>query len=127
MCIISRVRVRSVMSAFRQRWIHTAAAVFLLLFTAVDLAYPQLCTEDGNGGVTTAINSSASLTIGGASSIPDSAPGHVDDCFCCCGHVLVSAEYQIQIPTPVQALRSTLALCSAVHAPRSTFRPPRLS
>jgi hypothetical protein len=109
----------------RHHWLFAAAAVFLLLFTAVDLAYPAMCGEDG--GYSTFSASQTSLAFAGAAASSDSSPAHVDDCFCCCGHVIAGVLFHIAIPSTFQQSRFVLTAHRVAIAAPATFRPPRIA
>jgi hypothetical protein len=109
----------------RHHWLFTAGAVFLLLFTAVDLAYPSMCGEDGHGSTFGAPQSS--LSIGATPESSDSSPAHADDCFCCCGHVIAGALFHIAIPSAFQQSHFNLTAHRVAIAAPATFRPPRIA
>jgi len=113
----------------RHHWLFTVAAVFLLLFTAVDLAYPQMCGEDGDDDSTVLSASSATETsIGGASTpAPAPVPAHVDDCFCCCGHVIAGAVFHVAAPTVITESKFDLTAHRVIATPRAAFHPPRIA
>jgi hypothetical protein len=111
------------MQRSQHHWVFTVAAVFLLLFTAGDLAYPAMCGEDG--GVTfTASQTVASVD---AATSPDPLPTHLDDCFCCCGHVIAGVVFHIASPSFVEQSRFDLTALSVATAPPAAFRPPRVA
>ena len=106
----------------------TVAAVFLLLFTAGDLAYPQMCAEDGDDN--SVLSSSYAATTVAADTgtpAPSSAPAHVDDCFCCCGHVIAGVIFHIAVPAFAETTRFQLAAHRLAIAPRAAFHPPRIA
>ena len=107
----------------RHHWIFTAAAVFLLLFTAGDLAYPAMCGEDGDESMF-AVAQTTTLSVAPA---PDSAPAHVDDCFCCCGHVIAGVVFHVADPSIVETTRFALTAHRVAVAPPAAFHPPRIA
>lgn len=117
------------MQRSRHQWLFTVAAVFLLLFTAVDLAYPQMCAEDGDDDSTVLSASSATMTSIGAASTPAPvpAPAHVDDCFCCCGHVIAGAVFHIAAPPVVIESNFDVTAHRVIVTPPAAFHPPRLA
>jgi len=111
----------------RFHWLFTIAAVFLLLFTAVDLAYPQMCAEDGDDSFVVSRSSSATAEITTADTSPtDPTPVHADDCFCCCGHVLAGAIFHVAMPGEITQDHFFLTAQRVAVPPPPTFRPPRL-
>jgi len=103
----------------------TAAAVFLLLFTAADLAYPAMCSEDGSGSTFSA--GQVPLSIAAPRESSDSSTAHVDDCFCCCGHVLAGVLFHISIPSAFEQARFHLSAHRVTIVLPAAFRPPRLA
>ncbi len=80
-------------------------ALLLLFFAAVDLFAIDLFAPSMCAPATT---SDASGTPG----------GDEDDCFCCCGHIVLRASLQI---IPVAAFSSDEAV--AIVSPASNYRP----
>lgn len=109
----------------RHHWLFTLAAVFLLLFTAGDLAYPEMCGEDGADSTFTVPQTV--LSVAAAHPSPDSSPAHVDDCFCCCGHVIAGTVFHIASPSFVEQSRFDLTANRVAIAPPAAFRPPRVA
>lgn len=113
----------------RHHWIFTVAAVFLLLFTAGDLAYPQMCTEDGddNSGVLSSSHTATTIAADTGMPTPSSMPAHVDDCFCCCGHVIAGVVFHIAVPASAETTRFQLKAHRVAVTPPAAFRPPRVA
>jgi hypothetical protein len=110
-------------------WLFTVAAVFLLLFTAVDLAYPAMCAEDGGvDPVVISRGSSATATLtASASETRGDAPAGSDDCFCCCEHVIAAAVFHVAVPEGSASTRFALTADRVTVAPPVAFHPPRLA
>lgn len=112
----------------RQHSFFTVAAVFLLLFTALDLAYPQMCAEEGDNSFVASRGALAmeGITAPGAASTDPISP-HADDCFCCCAHVLVGPIFHVPMPGGITQERF-LVMAQRVSVPvPPAFRPPRLA
>ena len=107
----------------------TVAAVFLLLFTAGDLAYPQMCAEDGDdsSGALTSSYVPTTMAADTGTPAPASTPAHVDDCFCCCGHVIAGVAFHIAVPASGETTRYQLTAHRVAVAPPATFHPPRIA
>lgn len=109
-------------------WLFTVAAVFLLLFTAVDLAYPEMCAEDGDNDSAVVSSSTPVNTItASAADSHGTVPMHADDCFCCCGHVIAGAIFHVVIPQSGEQTRFAQAAKRVTGAPPAAYRPPRLA
>lgn len=100
-------------------------ATGLLLFAFADLSFPELCTEE-TGTLPSGIDA-ANISHAGESS--DSAPGpsSVDDCFCCCSHV-VSEPFAAPLGAAdlLMAAQNTLPPAIRPAPARIPFHPPRL-
>jgi len=108
----------------KQNGIFAAAAVFLLLFTVADLAFPALCGEDAQTpGI---IESGRQLTFARASSgsSQQSVPSH--DCFCCCMHVLAGHPFVLQTIVAVTQNAEPPAICIASPPIPVALDPPRI-
>lgn len=108
----------------RHHALFAAVAVFLLLFTAADLAYPAMCTEDGGDDSTFAV-AQGPLTIGAPASSSDAGPAPGDDCFCCCAHVIGRSVFYIAMPRSAESARFDLAAERLSVAQPVAFRPPK--
>jgi len=119
-------------------------AIFFLLYTGVDIASPQLCSEELLGllgevqavELTPVNNGSAhsdSVTIVSAldNSQKDRSsnqPSQDEDCFCCCAHVLPGMMF-----ITVSNFNLTSLAVSIKHNPlptpplQSTYHPPRFA
>lgn len=118
------------MQRSRHHWLFTLAAVFLLLFTAVDLAYPEMCAEDADDNpavVSSNTPINVTITAATASDSHDTAPTNADDCFCCCGHVMARAIFHVAVPRAVAQCQFTVAVQRVIVAPPAAYRPPRLA
>ena len=86
-------------------------ALLLLLFAAVDLFAIDLFAPSLCGSTTT--------------SDSQNPIGDEDDCFCCCGHIEVSAVSQ-RVPVTAYSSDEALPVVNPVSADRpSIYRPPR--
>lgn len=114
------------MRSSRRHLPFVAAAMFLLLFTAADLAYPPMCSEKGIEGSAVLSSSigATSLTAAGAAAT-NTTPTHADDCFCCCGHVLAGATFHVAMPGEITQGRFFLMAQRVTVPPTPAFRPPR--
>jgi len=100
--------------------------MLFLLFTAFDLALPQLC--DAETKVTLAADASVSpLAAPAKHDAGGSEPAPPEDCFCCCAHVIAAPTFVFET-TPVQSL---LPHQSATQSPSAVAHlidlPPRLA
>jgi hypothetical protein len=76
-----------------KRRIYFAAAAFLLMWTSVDILFPQISLEDADvPALFTATGAAPPVEriSQESGSKPSGAPIHPDGCFCCCPHVLPS-------------------------------------
>ncbi|MDQ3755646.1 MAG: hypothetical protein M3371_13055 [Acidobacteriota bacterium] len=113
--------------------------VFFLLYTVADITLPQyFCREDFGGRAAasstdstgTAQNEQLAATFDSSAGIPSETPSeqlpHEEDCFCCCAHVLPSADLA---RIEVHELKSTQPVTptGALPSPpvREMYRPPR--
>ncbi len=118
-----------------------AVALLFLFHTAVDLVFPQFCSEEP---VNLAINHSspvskeASLhetpaTVGASlpndsDRQPSDTPPRDEDCFCCCTHVMASHGFvdpdnaELKLPTGAQP---DISILSA--PPNNPYHPPRIA
>ncbi len=104
--------------SFRMR-VFQIAAVFLLLFTATDLAYADMWCREENSPAASAVQFVA---------YSNSAPaqqGQDSDCFCCCGHVDVTASFEFVVTTLDSRLRHPQASYVPVAPPHLMVPPPR--
>jgi hypothetical protein len=87
-------------------------ALFLLLFAAVDLF---------------AIDLFAPALCAPASTSESTNPaGDEDDCFCCCGHIVVGTVFQVE-PVTAYSSDEPVPILNPVSADRpSIYRPPRV-
>jgi hypothetical protein len=116
------------MSRVRHHRIFVASAVFLLLFTAVDLAWPQICGEEQGSaalGEVPANTPGLRLTNGVPASQDDSP--RADDCFCCCAHVIAAAVFHLEAPTTITETPAVLKAQTSFMAPPRHLPPPRVS
>lgn len=93
---------------------HTAVrmvALLLLLFAAVDLLAidlfaPALCDTTSTGASTNPVDD--------------------DDCFCCCGHIVVSTPFQV-LPVTAYSSDEPTPVVTPVSADRGCiYHPPRV-
>ncbi len=126
------MRLMSYKNLARPNRLYRGIAVFLLIFSAIDLASFVPCQEDGLENFPDVRQ--AARTIGFAASIenpapdqqPDSQTGE-HDCFCCCTHLAPVEIVRIaDLSLPAQViLRNDSNLLTA--PPPKTYRPPRLA
>ena len=118
-----------------------AVAIFFLLHAGADLALPQyLCAEDFGGraaasstdSIKPAQNEQIASAFDKSDSIPSETPSeqlpHEEDCFCCCAHVLPSADLariELNELRPTQLVSKTDSLPSPPA--REMYRPPRIA
>ncbi len=118
-----------------------AVAIFFLLHAGADLALPQyFCAEDFGGRAAASSTDSIKLAQNGqvasafdkSDSIPSETPSeqvpHEEDCFCCCAHVLPSADLariELNELRPTQPVSKTDSLPSPPV--REMYRPPRIT
>ena len=108
------------MSLNSGRAIFRAAAILLLLFTATDLAFGKLWCGEDSAPVARSFQLVAQSDGAGR--------GAQDgDCFCCCGHVDVTAPFDLTaIPVDFRVPRPQREFVP-VAPPQLTFPPPRLA
>jgi hypothetical protein len=118
-----------------------AIALLFLIYTAIDIASPDLCREEALGDgrlglrvvtsppVTADANASAAriaAAVKQRTNEPSEWFSDDDDCFCCCSHVLpgtVTATVAVtDIRSPISSLQY-LSIPSPLMAP--AFHPPR--
>ena len=126
----------------RQGRLVRGVALFFLLFTGVDLAFPQLCEGEEFAELPSAAQF-PSFVAPGADGITDEAlvvsfkedsrpdqprdgAPHEEDCFCCCAHVLLG----LSITTEFHSAPVTVAFDRRRSEPlspplQSPYRPPR--
>lgn len=96
-----------------------AAAVTLLLFTVVDLAFDDLwCGEERFSFAT-----SSQWSAHSKDSRPQ--PAQNDDCFCCCGHVTFTHVYAFHAATLMMATPRVELQRLLPAAAQPTPPPPR--
>jgi hypothetical protein len=123
----------------KRRHLNSFIAIFFILFTAVDLLNPHICSEElggvSFGGALTA-NLSAGDTKATAIVTPSedshpeqpSRPGQTEeDCFCCCSHILPGSYFSPDAGLLKPDVGSPMNSNLPNSPPRDLFRPPRLS
>jgi hypothetical protein len=105
-----------------------AAALFLLLFTAADLAFPAACGEDGglrgtDQTVSGAPGSHASLQ---SSTAQDENGAPQDDCFCCCSHLLAGQRFVLAMSVAGTGNPEAAITLSPSRTVQTAAEPPRL-
>lgn len=119
-----------------------AVALLFLFHTAVDLVFPQFCSEEP---VNLAINQSspvlkeasidetsapvaASLPNESDDQQPSDAPPRDEDCFCCCTHVMASYglvnPQRVEVKLPTSSPRNLSILSAPLNNP---YHPPRFA
>ena len=96
-----------------------AAAVTLLLFTVVDLAFDDLWCGEENFSLASSSQLSADSKDSGAQ------PAQDDDCFCCCGHVTFTHVYAFHVVTFMMATPRLELQRLLLAAAQPTPPPPR--
>jgi hypothetical protein len=102
-------------SLFRR--VSRVAAMLLLVWTAVDLAFAGLCAldrEQADLGL-------PSMAVARADEATASGPAHVDDCFCC------SRCVSLTVPAPVHVANEVKPFRPVATASRLLGFPPRLN
>ena len=124
--------------ASRQRAMRCIAILFLL-YTAVDLADPQMCSEEAvsltKPEVSLSVDTDAKPTALAISSDDDSSrkqsperESQDEDCFCCCAHIVPA----IHFVTPETIARSSIAALKTQsvipqNELETPYHPPRFS
>lgn len=118
-----------------------AVAVLFLIYTGADLAMPQyFCGAEEMGGlspnssaIAIARSESNEAHVAAIASSDESQPGqqsddapHVEDCFCCCAHILPSLSLSIIHTSELSSSSPLLVEDSHLSPPlRNPYRPPR--
>ncbi|MGH9900593.1 MAG: hypothetical protein ACRD68_02015 [Pyrinomonadaceae bacterium] len=136
------MRSRFNIGSERRRRLTRAVVIFFLLHAGADLAFPQYFCREDFGGIIAAANSTDSTkpaqkeqlaaSFDGSDGIPSETPSeqlpHEEDCFCCCAHVLPSADLS---RIKINELNSTQPAVRSDSIPsppvREMYRPPRLA
>ena len=128
--------------SIRRRHLIRGVALLFLIYTAIDIASPELCRGEtlGDGGPESiAVGersivelSSTAVLIEAADNQPTNEPrqqpsGDDDCCFCCCAHILpgtvIATVGVTDVRSPVASLPSLLvpspSLVPEFHPPRS--------
>lgn len=118
-----------------------AVAIFFLLHAGADIALPQyFCPEDFGGHIAPASTASTDAARHGQrasafdksggkpSETPSEQLPHVEDCFCCCAHVLLGADLSRVETYELNATQPDIKTDSLPSPPvRQMYRPPRLA
>lgn len=107
-----------------------AAAVFLLLFTAVDLAFPAACGEEQGSYATIQLVSLLQPDAGSLGlqrEAPQNAQPSMDDCFCCCSHLLACRPFVLAVVASAVGSPERLAISAPSPSIQTAYDPPRLS
>lgn len=127
-------------SVSRSRIIRGVAILFLL-YTALDIAYPQLCSEELASLATAAhqtlkVNShaashagfSVAANSGSHQNQPSKQESQEEDCFCCCAHVVAGMVF---VPPIALLQNSDVSIRKLSATPQNEFErpyhPPRFS
>lgn len=117
-------------SRFKRR-LMMAAAVSLLLFTAVDLLFPAACSEERNSYGTTQTVSIVASGLESASLQTAAGPGQnqasAHDCFCCCSHLMAGRPFVLAVVASVIGNPEGAADSSPSPTIQIAYKPPRLS
>ena len=98
-------------------------ALFLLLWTAMDLCIPSLCRAEDVNSELRGIQITAQKQDAQASQT--SVFHDDDDCFCCCSHIRPSAHFAMSAALLSVQFTSTIHYHQIDRYPRSLFHPPR--
>ena len=102
------------------------AVVFLLLAIA-DLAFPQICGEDSEPLFPARTAASAVVPASDAGE-PQPAPMPVEDCFCCCSHIVAEDSASPLDQLAIVSGSGRIAPSAVPVAPvQVLFHPPRLA
>ena len=97
-----------------------AAAIFLLLFTAADLAFSdRWCGEEQPP-------LGSSLQVSAASNAASDKPRD-DDCFCCCGHVDFTTPFALRTFSAQVQVENIESIFIPAAPPHLTYLPPRIA
>ncbi len=124
----------------RSRVIRGIANLFLV-YTALDIAYPQLCSEElaslGSAAhQTLRVNSDSpsqagllvSANSGSHQNQPSNQESQEEDCFCCCAHVVAGMVF---VPPIALLQNSDVSIRKLSATPQNEFErpyhPPRFS
>ena len=124
----------------KRRLFHGIAILFVL-YTAIDLANPQLCSDERGflsartavqllrNDITSAATSAAQSDLKNSTNdeVPDQ-PVHEEDCFCCCAHVIPMGIFDSNL---VAQIRPELSIPTHIRIPfplpENHFHPPRIA
>ena len=109
-------------------------AILFLLYTAVDLAYPQICAEEnlsvaashvsvlsaGQSNFTKSIRS-FSADDGSQRNLPEDKEQADEDCFCCCAHIVPGVVF---VAPEVVEPKQVFAVPVESSIPQDEFEPP---
>ena len=131
----------SMITFSRGRLVRSVAILFLL-YTGLDIACPQICSEEVVGFAANEVSLSqpdneAKSTFSAQPSLdrqdsqrdgPTNQRSQDEDCFCCCAHVLPGIVY---VAPTLLDLKSPVSIPDLVSAPAPplfrTFPPPRFA
>jgi len=119
-------------------------AILFLLYTGVDIAFPQFCSEKlislaaANESSLSESNKSAAVTREDVSTVsvredsqkngPTDQKSQDEDCFCCCAHVVPGMVYAAPTLSGLKSPRSVPGSTAVLTPPLfGTFRPPRFA
>lgn len=106
------------------RKVRKTVAIVLLLWTAIDIAVPNLCASDralipDAQLIMTSAQPSASHDSPGSRFISD------DDCFCCCSHIVPTSHFVMATSLQVAPAEAEVACSRTDGLPTSLYHPPR--
>jgi len=109
-------------------WRHSRLAqtvsLILLLWTAADLTNASLCALENEGTSFGSIGTTATMSDSSSSQVPDPAPRHIDDCFCCSHCVDVQVLSPATLAMPVDLQHTPLVLASPRIFGSPLYHPP---
>ncbi len=111
--------------SMRHRW-HKWAAIFVLLWTVLDLSVPSLCAADNQLPVPPTLSSYASQVLPGNNTdgqrLLDTCE---DDCFCCSSHVTPAPGFTLLIGSEGTPVMAVAEVRHPQDRPSSIYHPPR--
>lgn len=126
----------------RSRRLFRATALLFLIYTGVDLVFPQICCEEPVGAATTqsfelsgevkTANRSTVASFGTSEETRNQQGSEVpcrdEDCFCCCAHVMPSPLFVEPSAADSNLGKGIRPRLSIISAPLNTpDHPPRFA
>ncbi len=125
----------------RRRRLTRAVVIFFLLHAGADITLPQyFCREDfgervaasSTDSIKPAQNEQLASAFNKSDGVPSETPSeglpHEEDCFCCCAHVLPSADLSRLELNELNSTQLVIKTDSLPSPPgREMYRPPRIA